>query len=180
MNLNYPSNRDGMNPLSGPKTNDPLMPRASKEEGMNQGPRSKPGKRKIAIVIAIIASVAIAGTYFGIVYFSQSACPSGVALRSFVIIANDTTGYNNSRYEPFQMNVHRGVCVLVTFINNSTTQSHGLVISYYDATPGIIVQPAKSGNIKFLATQTGQFSLFEQIYSTIADWTSNAGTLNVT
>ena len=180
MNLNNPSNRDGMNPLSGPNTNDPLMPRADKEEGMNEGPKSKPGKRKIAIVIAFIASVAIAGTFFGIVYFSQSACPSGVALRSFVIIANDTTGYNNSKYQPFQMTVRSGECVLVTFVNNSTAQPHGLVISYYDATPGIIVQPTKSGNIKFLATKTGHFSLFEQIFSTIADWTSNAGTLNVT
>ena len=109
-------------------------------------------KRKPVTVVALIASVAIGGTYLGIVYFSQSVCPSGTTLRSFVIIVNGTTGYNDSKDQPFQMNVHTGDYVLVTFVNDSPTQSHGLAINYY-LNNGLVVQPNRSDSAKFLATQ---------------------------
>jgi len=144
---------------------------------LNQQPKSKLGKKKLAIV-AILSSVALAGTYFGVSYFSQSPCPSGVPLRTFTIVVNDTTGYNDSRDQPFQMNVQQGDCVLVTFVNNSTAQPHGLAINYY-LPNGIVAQPKTSGSARFQANKPGQFPVFEQLFSTIAAWTNNAGRLNV-
>lgn len=145
---------------------------------LNQDPNSRPGNRKIAVIVAMIASVAIAGTYFGIVYFSQSPCPSGVTLRSFVIIANDTTGYNGSRYQSFQMDVQKDECVLISFVNNSTSQSHGLAISHYFEN-GMVAQPKTTETTRFGASETGQFRVYEQLFSTIYSFTRNAGTLGV-
>jgi len=145
--------------------------------GLNQEPKSNFSKKKLAVVVVVVASLALAGTYFGIVYFSQSSCPSGATLRSFAIVANDTTGYNDSRYQPFEMNVHSGDCVLVTFVNNSTAQSHGLGIANY--LNSIVVQPNKSESVKFLANKTGQFQVSEPLFSTVNAWTDRCGTLNV-
>ena len=145
---------------------------------MNQQPQTKFGKRKLAIIVAIVALVALAGTYFGASYFSQSSCPNGVPLRTFTIVANDTTGYNDSRDQPFQMSVQLGDCVVVMFVNNSATQPHGLAINYY-LHHGIIVQPKTSESARFQANKPGQFLVSEQIFSTIAAFTNNAGKLNV-
>ena len=145
---------------------------------LNQQPQSRFGKRKLAIVVTIVALLAVAGAYFGISYVSQSPCPNGVPLRTFTIVANDTTGYNNSRDQPLQMNVQQGDCVFVTFVNNSTTQPHGLAINYY-LDHGIIAQPKTSQSARFQANKPGQFPVSEQIISTIAAWTDNAGTVNV-
>lgn len=145
---------------------------------MNQAPKSRLGNRKVAVVVAILVSVALAGIYFGIAFFNQSPCPSVVTLRSFVIIANDTTGYNGSRNQPFTMSVQEGDCVLVTFVNNSTNQSHGLAIDYYYPN-GIVAQAKSIESARFQANKPGQFRVFENLFSTIAPWTNNAGTLNV-
>lgn len=145
---------------------------------LNQQHSPKFEKRRLAIVVAIVALVAVSGAYFGISYFSQSPCPNGVPLRTFTIIANDTTGYNDSKDQPFRMNVQQGDCVLVTFVNNSTTQPHGLAINYY-LDHGIIARPKTSEIARFQANKPGEFLVSEQIFSTIAASTNNAGKLNV-
>lgn len=94
-----------------------------------------------------------------------------------MIVANSTTGYNSSRYQPFVMNVPGDECVSVTFINTDPAQPHGLAITYYS--DGVVAQPHETVSFKFQATRTGTFSVYEQILSTIAAWTSNAGSLNV-
>ena len=136
-------------------------------------------KRKLTAVIALVVLAVIAATYFGAVYFFQSPCPSGATLRSFTIIANDTNGYNDSRYQPLTMNVQNGDCVLITFINNSPAQPHGLWITYYVTGVGAVAQPRQAKTVEFQATKTGQFQVGESIFSTIAAWTDNAGVLNV-
>ena len=138
--------------------------------------KSRLNKRTLT-TIAIIAIVIVAGTYFGLVYFFQTPCPSGTTLRSFTIIANDTTGYNNSRSHPFLMNTQKGDCVLINFVNDSG-QPHGLAINNY--VTGIIVQPGQTYTVRFQATKIGQFQAHEQIPSTINAWTDNCGTLSVT
>ena len=146
-------------------------------EILNQYPKSRLNKRMLIVAVAIVISVALSGTYFAVSYLSQTPCPSGASLRSFVIIANDTNGYNSSRYQPFQMNVQKGDCVLITFVNNSPVQPHGLAISYY--LNGIIVQPNKTESAKFQANKTGQFQVYEHIASSINGFTDNCGTLTV-
>lgn len=144
---------------------------------MSQQLPSRFDKRKLTIVVTIVSLLAVAGAYLGVSYFWQSPCPSGVPLRTFTIVANDTTGYNDSRDQPFQMNVQQGDCVLVTFVNNSTTQPHGLAISNY--LHGIVAQPKTSASARFQASKPGQFPVSEQLLSTINAWTDKAGMLNV-
>ena len=75
------------------------------------------------------------------------------------------------------MNVSENECVLVNFINTDPVQPHGLAITFYSK--GIIAQPHQTASFKFQATKTGTFSVYEQIVSTIAGWTGNAGSLHV-
>jgi hypothetical protein len=91
---------------------------------------------------------------------SQFACQSGVTLRSFVVIANETTGYNDSRYQPFEMNAHAGDCVLVSFVNTAKTEVHSIAINYY-MLYGVVAQPGQTKTAKFQVTKTGQFHVYE-------------------
>ena len=146
---------------------------------MSQDSESKLGKWKLATVLAIVLLGSIAGTYFGIVYFSQSPCLSGTTLRSFAIIANDTSGFNDSRYQPFTINVQKNDCVLITFINDDPVQTHGLGITHYVTGAGVVAQPEQTKTVKFQATETGQFQVGESTASTINAFTDKAGVLNV-
>ena len=161
----------------GDKTLTALSADGRGRETLNQDPKPKRSKRMLIVAVAIVISVALSGTYFAVSYLSQPPCPSGASLRSFVIIANDTNGYNSSRYQTFRVNVQKGDCVFITFVNNSPVQPHGLAINYY--LNGIIVQPNKTESAKFQANKTGQFQVFEHIASSINGFTDNCGTLTV-
>ncbi len=100
-------------------------------------------------------------------------------LQSFLIIANDTTGYNNSRYQPFVMKVHRCDTLLVTFTDKSCCAPHGLAVETYFP-KGIISQPGQSSSMRLQATISGQFALTEHIFSPTYLFDRNSGTLNVT
>ena len=100
-------------------------------------------------------------------------------LQSLLIIANDTTGYNNSRYQPFVMKVHRCDTLLVTFTDKSCCAPHGLAVETYFP-KGIISQPGQSSSMRLQATISGQFALTEHIFSPTYLFDRNSGTLNVT
>jgi hypothetical protein len=148
---------------------------------LNQGSDQATAHRWIADCIAILVIVSLAGIGLTLAYPSQSqfACQSGATLRSFVVIANETTGYNDSRYQPFEMNAHAGDCVLVSFVNTAKTEVHSIAINYY-MPYGVVAQPGQTKTAKFQVTTTGQFQVYEPTVSSINAFTLKCGTLNIT
>ena len=142
-------------------------------------------RKQLLVASIIVCAVVIVGIFTGLYYFSPATilgpCYSMTvgAWSRFTIIANETTGYNNSAYQPFMMNVPKGNCVLIKFVNTARTEPHGLFIEHYYSS-GSVAQPGQSVSITFQANLVGQFKVGEQIVSSINGFTDDAGTLTVT
>jgi hypothetical protein len=132
---------------------------------------------KIAILIALVLGATVA-VLAAEVYINASPCqnvPSG-HYRSFVIIANATGGFNNSRNEPLIVNARVGDCVTINFVNWDT-QAHGIAIATYYPS-GVTCSPGETKSIIFQATTPGQFPISEPVFTTT--YSFDRGMFNVT
>jgi hypothetical protein len=63
------------------------------------------------------------------------------------------------------MNVTVDWGVIIHVLNNDTSQPHGFAINQYFGS-GVALQPGKSCDLTFLASQTGTFSVYNTIFDT--------------
>ena len=128
-------------------------------------------------VIVIASAVALGG---GVMTFAigipGSPCAGIVGTtRSFTLIA-DLNGFNDSRdhQSPWPvLTVHRCDVVSIKIINKDT-QAHGFAIDYYAARGTEIPGQQPSTPVQFLASKSGQFKIFCNIYCTVHIFMQNA------
>jgi hypothetical protein len=63
------------------------------------------------------------------------------------------------------MNVTVDQDVIIHILNNDTSQTHGFAITHY-FDQGVVLQPGKSCDLAFFASQTGMFPVYNTIFDT--------------
>lgn len=63
------------------------------------------------------------------------------------------------------MNVTVDRDVIIHIVNNDTSQPHGFAITHYFE-HGVILQPGKSCDLTFFASQTGIFPVYNTVFDT--------------
>jgi hypothetical protein len=107
--------------------------------------------------------------------------PPGSAIFT-VVMANEgvNVGFNGSGNHPSPwpvMNVSLGQNVVIHVVNNDTSQAHGFTVSHY-FDRGVTLHPGDCYDVSFVASQTGSFTVFCNIFCTIHIFMQN-GRLNV-
>jgi hypothetical protein len=78
------------------------------------------------------------------------------------------SGYDDSQHHsrPWPiMNVTVDWDVIIHILNNDTSQTHGFAITHY-FDQGVTLQPGKSCDLTFFASQTGTFPIYNTIFDT--------------
>jgi FtsP/CotA-like multicopper oxidase with cupredoxin domain len=125
----------------------------------------------IVVVVTIASSVALL-SYEG--YF-RSPTTSDAHVDHFTIIEEDPpgplAGMNGSYYKSATtqwpvINVHQGDTVVITVINNGTSEPHGFAIDHY-FNSGVSTSPGQSHTITFVANEVGTFRMYCDIFCSI-------------
>lgn len=129
------------------------------------------------MIALVIASLAVAGVLTLVIRVPSSPCAdTSGTVRHFTIIA-DLNGFNGSKYQTgFWPTVTVQQCdTVVIKVVNDDTQIHGFAIDYY-ATRGLGIPGQQSQSLTFLASRTGQFRMFCDVFCTgshiHAEWSS--------
>ncbi len=129
----------------------------------------RPKKRTLVIVVAIALVASTGATYFLAIYIPSAAttpCITTGLTHCFTIVAS-SDGYNDSVHRTLPaMSVPKGDTVVLRLINNDSVQSHGLAVRFY-ASNGIVAHLGETKLIRFQATATGKFQIYEPIFTPI-------------
>ena len=126
---------------------------------------------RLAIIIILILVFAVGITavlsYEGLFNTTSSRTTSQTVY--FTIIENDPpnamAGMNGSYYKGAStnwpiINVHTGDRVVITVINNASSEPHGFGIDHYEPSPGLTISPGQEQTITFVANQAGTFRVY--------------------
>lgn len=134
----------------------------------------------LALILLAVGGTLGGGFLTFAIGLPDSPCAGTIGTTRNFAIAAGLNGYNDSkvRQAPWPvMNAHRCDTVVISVVNNDV-QSHGFAIDYY-ATRGMEIQGGQSQTVRFLASRTGQFRVFCNIFCTVHIYMQN-GLLNVT
>ena len=136
-------------------------------------------QNKMFSVIVIAAVVALSGGIMTFAIIPSSPCAGVLGVtHNFTIIAN-LHGFNDSADHQGSwpvMIVNRCDMVKITIINNDT-QAHGFAIDNY-AARGVEVEPQQPFTFQFLASTTGSFRVYCNVFCTV-HYSMQNGLLNV-
>ncbi len=134
----------------------------------------------LALIIVAVAGTLGGGIMTFAIGLPSSPCAGITGLtRHFTIVAN-SDGYNDSRSHqgPWPViSVHRCDTVVINVVNTDT-QTHGFAVDYY-AVKGMEIQGQQSQSVEFLASRTGQFRVYCNVFCTAHIYMQN-GSLSVT
>ena len=134
----------------------------------------------VTMLLVVLLTAFTAGPIFNFISnSSNSVAPSVTVSKSacnrpagFILIIADLSGFNNSighgaPIHPWPVvNVQRGQVVQFLVCNLDNTQAHGFAITYYFEV-GVPILPGEAYRIVFIATRSGTFSIFCNIFCTI-------------
>lgn len=145
-------------------------------------------KRKaiaITVVILALAASAVTVTMFESNVTSLISGQFMHPVEHYTIIVSDSgpnMGINGSAYvqtnetsEPWPvLRVQLEDRVMITVINsNSSYEPHALGVSYYYPQGSAILQPGQSTTISFIANISGNFNVYDTLFSAIQQYTEN-------
>jgi hypothetical protein len=146
-------------------------------------------RRVILVVVAVALIGASATTVFYLASKGRNTTTTtlgGECVKpadGFLIVAS-SRGYNDSidhgapeNSWPI-INVQQGQTVNIT-VCNTDFQAHGFQVSYYFASSVVTVVPGQVLHVSFVASKTGQFRIYCNIFCSIHPFMQN-GLLNVT
>ena len=134
----------------------------------------------ITIIIVVVAASLGGGILTFAIGLPSSPCLGATGSTHYFTIIAGIDGYNASKNHqaPWPvMTVNRCDMVVIKVVN-SDTQAHGFAVDYY-AVKGTEVQYQQSVTVQFLATKSGQFRVYCNIFCTVHIFMQN-GLLNVT
>jgi hypothetical protein len=123
------------------------------------------------LVIAVTASLQVSA--YTLHWFNSGPASCGTTTSNtpryfhFTIVIY-LSGYNDSQHHsrPWPiMNVTVDQDVIIHILNNDTSQTHGFAITHY-FDQGVVLQPGKSCDLAFFASQTGTFPVYNTIFDT--------------
>jgi heme/copper-type cytochrome/quinol oxidase subunit 2 len=127
------------------------------------------------VIAAIVAAIIFVGAIGFLSYsgFFNTTPPSG-HVDHFTIIEETfgpLAGINGSANKPLNIKwpvitVHLGDTVVITIINNGTSEPHGFAIDHYYAS-GITTSPEKQNTISFVANEAGSFRVYCNVFCSI-------------
>jgi hypothetical protein len=138
--------------------------------------KSATSKHSSPYVVLFVVGVAASSSILGAVYLYQLfTTPITCAARTanvpryvqFTVVIS-LAGYNGSANHngPWPlMKVSVDWDVIIHLLNNDTSQSHGFAITHYFE-QGVVLQPGKSCDLAFFASQTGVFPVYNTIFDT--------------
>jgi heme/copper-type cytochrome/quinol oxidase subunit 2 len=137
------------------------------------------------MVIVVVATVAvgsiIAFSYSGFITGQTSLSSSSSQVLHFTIIESDPpdslAGINGSYYKPLGtqwpiIRVHQGDTVIITVINNDSSEVHGFAIVHYDDR-GFSLAPGQQHTISFVANEVGSFRMYCNVFCAIHPYMQN-------
>lgn len=135
------------------------------------------------IIAAIVAVVIIVGSIAFLSYegYFKSSTTSDAHVDHFTIVEEDPpaplAGMNGSYYKSFSvqwpvLHVQKGDEVVITVINNGTTEPHGFAITHYYSS-GVSTSAGQSNVVTFVANEVGTFRIYCSIFCSIHPFMQN-------
>ena len=130
----------------------------------------------IVITLTIVLVVGAVTVFYYEGDFKASTTQSTGKIDRFTIIESDPpnslAGMNGSYYKGAAtvwpiINVHVGDTVIITIMNNGSSEPHGFGIDHYEPAPGLTIPAGQTQTLTFVADQTGTFRIYCTIECTI-------------
>jgi hypothetical protein len=126
----------------------------------------------VLFVVGVIVTASILGAVYLYQWFTTpmtcvahtSSVPWYVHFAVMISLAGYNGSANHNRPWPV-MNVSVNWDVIIHVLNSDTSQSHGFAITHYFE-QGVVLQPGKSCDIAFFASQTGAFPVYNTVFDT--------------
>ncbi len=130
----------------------------------------------------LLASSTIAVAFFGSNLINLISGKGLYPTERFTLVFDDTgqsQGLNasashgiNAVWPVFHVHIDDRV-VIDVINNNSSQQPHNLAIQHYFIGGTPVLKPGQSYTFSFIANKSGNFSVYEQIYSSLIDYDEN-------
>jgi hypothetical protein len=126
----------------------------------------------VLFVVGVIVTASILGAVYVYQWFTTpmtcGARAASVPRYVHFTMVMSLSGYNRSsnHNRPWPvMSMRVDWDVIIHVLNNDTSQSHGFAITHYFE-HGVVLQPGKSCDLAFFASQTGAFPVYNTVFDT--------------